>query len=356
MSDIPPPLPGYQPQQTYLQPTNPPPAAPRRRGGRIFAILVTLLLLVSIVANGILLVMLIAVAGLSGGGGGRGPAQHVETEVMVDGGRDKIAILPIEGAIDGSMTRQVFQYCEYIKSDANIKAVVIAVDSPGGGVTSSDEIHHLITQLKGTRRKVVVSMGTLAASGGYYVSMPADRIYAQPTTITGSIGVIMQTIEVTEMMKKIGVQPETVKSDAAEEFKDAGSPFKKFSEADKLYFKGIINQAHAKFMQIVKDGRGTKLKDPVEKGAIGKVWTADDALALGLIDEIAYLDEVCVKTAADASLANPTVIRLKPKSGLFEALTASAPGGTTRVEVKVDPETLRKLTGSVLEYRYEGLR
>lgn len=324
---------------------------PRRRVG-VLAVLCMVLLVMSLLANGVLLLMVIVFG--AAGMGGDGAAARVQAEVVTSGGHEKIAILPIEGVIDGAQAERVLRFCEYIKQDSSIKAVVVEVDSPGGGITASDEIHHLLTQLRGSGKKVVVSMGGLAASGGYYVSMPGEKIYAEPTTLTGSIGVIMETFDATELMTKIGVTPETVKSDMAEKYKDMGSPFRKWTPEDEKYFKGIVNNAHEKFQKVVEEGRKGKLTQPIGEIAIGKVWPAEKAKELGLVDEIAYLDEVCVKTASEAGLSNPTVVRLKPKVGFLEVFGASAPG--TKVELKVDTEMLRMLKGGGMEYRYEGIR
>jgi protease IV len=294
------------------------------------------------------------VAALSGGditaGGGAG---RVAEDVIKQGGRDKVAILPASGTVDEQMVERVRKYVRAIEEDSSIKAVVVEVDSPGGGITASDEIHHLLTQLRGSGKRVVVSMGGLAASGGYYVSMPGEKIYAEPTTLTGSIGVIMATFDATELMTKIGVAPETVKSDMAEKYKDMGSPFRKWTAEDEKYFKGILNNAHEKFQKVVVEGRKGKLTQPIGEIAIGKVWPAEKAKELGLIDEIAYLDEVCVKTASEAGISNPTVVRLKPKVGFLDVFGASAPG--TKVELRVDTEALRMLKGGGMEYRYEGI-
>ncbi len=338
-----PPAPGTMPQGR--------PAAPRKRFS-ILGLISFILLLLSLAGNAILFILVILLGIASDGGG----SAHVQAERLVHGGGDKIAILPIQGVIDTAQVERVNQYCEYIKEDRSIKAVIVEVDSPGGGVTSSDEIFHLLKKLRATDRKLVVCMRGLAASGGYYVSMPAEKIYAEPTTLTGSIGVIMSTFEATEMMKKIGLKPETVKSDAAEEYKDAGSPFRPFTDADRAYFKNLINQAHVKFSKIVEDGRSGKLTEPIANIAVGKIWTADDALKLGLVDEIAYEDEVWEKTASELYLKNPTIVRLKKRDGLFEVLGAHAPMGGGKVEISVDPKSLRPAESMEMEYRYNGIR
>lgn len=336
------------------QPPTPPmqQIPPRRNTGlKVLLVLSILLLLISLAGN---FLLLLGIAVVSGGGMGDS-AMHVQTEVVERGkGGDQIAIMPLTGVVDGNMVQRAQRFANYVRDNKNIKAVIVEVDSPGGSVTASDEIHHILTKVAQDRR-LVVSMRGLAASGGYYISMPAEKIYAQPTTLTGSIGVIMQTMEVTRLMDKIGVQPETVKSDNAETFKDAGSPFRKFSEQDRLYFKGLINDMHTKFSKIVEDGRRGKLTKDIKDIAIGRIWTADEARALGLVDSIAYLDQVIEEVTRDAGLSSPTVVRLEKRMSLMEALTMS--GGAPRtVEVKIDPTMLEQIKGAapVLEYRYEG--
>jgi protease-4 len=332
----------------YTQAPYPPPQpAPRGRTGlKIFSLVMGVFLLVSIFANIIMFLMVVVFSAAAGGSNTEGPASHVEAETLRAGaglgGGDKIAVVPVAGTVDESMTEQMLAFCEYIKKDPSIRGVVLEVDSPGGGITASDEIHHLFADLKSSGRRLVVSMRSLAASGGYYISMPADKIYAQPTTLTGSIGVIWPAFEVTSLMDKVGVTPEIIKSDLANDYKDAGSPLKKFTEKDREYIKGLVNNAHTKFSAVVDAGRSGKLKEPIADIAVGKIWPADEALKLGLIDEIAYLDEVCAQTAADLGLSNPTVIRLRRKTGLLEALTIKSI--SPKVEVKIDRNALEGLT------------
>jgi protease-4 len=343
---------------TTHAPYPPPPPPPRGRTGlKIFAVLLTLFLLVSLFANFIMFLMVVVFSAAAGGSNSEGPASHVESETLRAGAGlgagSKIAVVPVSGTVDEKMTEEMLAFCEYLKTDPAIRGVGLEVDSPGGGITASDEIHHLFADLKGSGRRLVVSMRSLAASGGYYISMPADKIYAQPTTLTGSIGVIWPAFEVTGMMEKVGVTPEVIKSDLANDYKDAGSPLKKFTDKDRQYIRALVNNAHAKFSAVVDAGRKGKLKEPVADIAVGKIWPADEALKLGLIDEIAYLDEVCTQTAADLGLANPTVVRLRRKTGLLEALTVKSI--SPKVEVKIDRNALEGLMGGSdaprMEYR-----
>ena len=161
-------------------------------------------------------------------------------------------------------------------------------------------------------------MGGLAASGGYYVSMAGEKIYAEPTTLTGSIGVIWPAFEITDLMQKIGVTPEIITSTPAV-WKDSGSPFAKFTPKDIDYIRGLVNNAHERFAEIVVAGRGKRLKLPITDIAIGKIWSATEARdKYGLVDEIGYLDQVYTQLAAAKGISNPTVVRLKERHSLLE--------------------------------------
>jgi protease-4 len=314
------------------------------------------LLIFSIVGNLVMLFLVIIMTAAAGGGRGEGPASRVREETIHDGRREKIAVVPVSGDVDDTMAENMLCFCEYVKKDPDIRGVVLEVDSPGGGITASDEIHHLVLNLKDSGRRVVVSMRSLDASGGYYISAAADRIYAEPTTLTGSIGVIWPAFEITGLMDKVGVKTEFVKSDSSSDYKDAGSPFKPFTEKDRAYIRDLVNNAQTKFTEVVASGRAGKLTKPAKELAIGKIWSADEALALGIIDEIAYLDDVCDKTAADLGLTNPTIIRLERKTGFFESVFAASPLAHPRVEVHVDAAALRdSLAAPHIEYRAPDL-
>jgi len=347
--------PSFTPASANPVLTTPPPLAPppvqcKKRSVlvRLLAIFVLLVLGVSVLGNIVLLVTVAGLGSLSGLGDG---SANVTEETLVSGGRKRIAVLPIEGAIDESMVERVRVFADAIQHDMSIKAVVLAVDSPGGGVTASDEIYHTLKELKQKRQiPIWVSMGSLAASGGYYVSMAADKIYAEPTTITGSIGVIWPAFECSNLLEKIGVTPEIITSSEAK-FKDAASPFKKFTPEDVAYIRSLVNDAHGKFRKIVENGRAGKLKKDISEIAIGKVWPADVARdEFGLVDEIAYLDQVYSKLAAEEGLTNPTVVRLKERHSILEALGAASTmhGG----KLQIDPKMIYELQNPKMEYRY----
>ncbi len=170
--------------------------------------------------------------------------------------------------------------------DDKIKAVIVRVDSPGGSVAPSQEIYAEVKRLA-ERKQVVVSMGNVAASGGYYLAAPATRIVANPGTITGSIGVITQLPNLTEIADKIGFQMNTVKSGPA---KDIGNPFRPFSEEDRAVFQGLIDDVYRQFVAAVADGRGIPVED-VRKIADGRILTGEQAQAAGLVDDLGNFND-----------------------------------------------------------------
>jgi protease-4 len=341
------------PPTGYSFPQLPPPQPPRRRGGgawRVIKILLVIFLVVGLLVSMLGNLALVAALSLSGGGiGGEDGAARVAQETVHRGGRQKIAILPARGAVDDEMAARIQRYIAAIRADSEIRAVVLEVDSPGGSITASDDIHHMLTQLHDQNYKIYVSMRGLAASGGYYISMPADKIFAEPTTMTGSIGVIWPAFEMAGLLEKIGITPEIITSSKAT-YKDAASPFKKFTDEDRAYIRGLVNDAHEKFVHIVDAGRRGKLKAPLDQIAIGRVWGADEALRLGLIDEIAYLDDVCTKLAADEGIADPTIVRLKDRAGLLDLLSASS--RMNQGKITLDPKLIYELQTPRMEFRY----
>jgi protease-4 len=207
---------------------------------------------------------------------------------------DKIAIVEVTGEIlqaEGTV-RHLRNYAE----DNSVKGIVVRIDSPGGVVGASQEIFSEIARINHEYNKpVVASMASVAASGGYYIACGADCIYANPGTLTGSIGVIIQYPVVKEMLDKIGVQFETVTSG---EVKDVGSPFKYPDAADSLILLNAINDTHEQFVETVADKRGLDISE-VRKVADGSIFTGRQAQELGLIDSlgglesaIAYLEQV----------------------------------------------------------------
>lgn len=206
------------------------------------------------------------------------------------GAGDAVGIVPVEGVIvSGKPTgimEQGLAYSDLIvdfirRADENksIKAILLRVNSPGGSVVASNEIYNALREVE---KPLVVSMGEMAASGGYYVSCAADKIVAHPDTMTGSIGVIAQVIHMHEMMDKIGMEVTTIKSGL---YKDEGSPFREMTEEEKKIWQDIIDEAYQEFVEIVAEGRHLP-KEEVRKLADGRIYTGRQAHKLALVDEL----------------------------------------------------------------------
>src|SRR5262250_1794495 len=225
---------------------------------------------------------------------------HEET---VEGeGKAKILLMDVSGVLadeTGSVVlgtppprvpivARVREELQKAEDDDEVRALIVRINSPGGTITASDLIYREIEVFK-TRRKVpvITIMMDVAASGGYYAALAGDTIMALPTTVTGSIGVVMLTINAQGLMEKIGVAPLAIKSGA---MKDAGSPFRALTPEERAVFQGVIDDMFGRFVRLVAQSR--KIPEArVREFADGRIYTSDQALSLGLIDRIAYLDE-----------------------------------------------------------------
>ena len=213
----------------------------------------------------------------------------ISSFVVKDGGgdltqRDKLALVRIEGVITESedIVRQIKKYRE----DSSIKGIVLRIDSPGGAVGPSQEIYREV--LKTTEgKKVVASMGGLAASGGYYIACAANKVFANPGTITGSIGVIMAFSNFEELMKKLGLKTTVIKSG---KFKDAGSPVRELTEEEKKILQSVSDDIHGQFIEAVANGRNLKI-ELVKELADGRIFSGRQAKESGLIDELGTLED-----------------------------------------------------------------
>lgn len=194
-------------------------------------------------------------------------------------GGSRIGVVRIEGMITDA--RKTLEWITRLQDDASVRGVLVRVDSPGGAVAPSQELHDAIKRLA-THKPVVVSMGSLAASGGLMVSTGATRVVANPATITGSIGVKMELPNVQGLMDKLGVGRQTIVSG---DLKDAGSPFRAMTEAERVYFQSVIMEMYEQFVTMIAADRNI----PVEKVkgfADGRILTGSQALELGLVDKL----------------------------------------------------------------------
>lgn len=202
-----------------------------------------------------------------------------------------IGVIEIENVITSS--KHLVKDLKKFGEDPSIKAVLIRVDSPGGGVAASQEIYEQVKKVK-AKKKVVVSMGAVAASGGYYVSLPADIIVANPGTITGSIGVIMEFPVFKDLLDKIGIEFEVIKS---REHKDIGSPFRKMSKKEKGLLRDVVMDVYEQFVEATAQARDLS-EDSVLKFADGRILTGRQAKEAGLVDTLGSFDDA-VEIAGD---------------------------------------------------------
>ena len=231
-----------------------------------------------------------------------------DTDIVIGSG-DKIAVVELKGIIISSedLVRQLKKYRE----DRSIKGILLRVDSPGGGVVASQEIYEEVKKVKSNKKPIVVSMGSLAASGGYYVSCPANKIVANPGTLTGSIGVISQFMRYDSLLGKIGVEVNTIKSG---KFKDAGNPFRAMTVDDKAYFQHLMDDVHKQFMLAVETERRLA-HDSVAAFADGRVFTGEQAVKMGLVDTIGtYEDAVMIAAHLAGIKGAPSIVKEKKRT------------------------------------------
>ena len=227
---------------------------------------------------------------------------------------EKVALIRIEGPIVDSKNT-IEELRDYVK-DHSIKAIVVRVDSPGGAVAPSQEIYEEVKKAV-LKKNVVVSMGSVAASGGYYISSAATKIIANPGTLTGSIGVIMEVPNVEGLMNKIGVKTEVIKSG---KHKDIASVFRGIGAEERGILQGVLDDVHWQFIKAVAEGRQIP-PDEIKKIADGRVFTGKQALEKGLVDELGNLEDA-IKTAGTLAgiKGEPEVVSKKEKFSLFEML------------------------------------
>jgi protease-4 len=321
----------YGPPMPMPMPMMPPPGMfrPQKSFARvIFTTLASIIFGLSITLN----IYLLAFSGLSGGLGG-GSHGIIQSVIVQGDPKEKIALVPINEPIWEPTAQKFDAIMTAIENDPNIKAVVLEIETPGGTVTASDEIYARIGRFKkkmeGSGRKVpvVVTMGAIAASGGYYVACASDHIIAQRTTITGSIGVIFPMINAAELARKYGVKEISI---AAPEngMKNAGSWLSDLKEEERKYLQKLVDDFYGTFTSVVIGGRGTRLTKPLSEIADGRVFTASEALNLGLVDQIGYPTDAYDKAGSMAQLSNKHVVRYTPKPPtLFEMLSAESKSG-----------------------------
>jgi len=195
-----------------------------------------------------------------------------------------VGIIELTGVITSS--KQTIKHIKSFRKDNAIKAIILRIDSPGGGVGPAQEIYREILKTR-QAKKIIASLGAVAASGGYYAAAATHGIMANPGTITGSIGVIMEYANIQEIMKKIGLTPVVIKSG---EYKDMGSPAKKISAEEKKILQSVVDQIHLQFVRDVANGRDVE-QEKINKLADGRIYTGEKAVELNLVDKLGNLED-----------------------------------------------------------------
>jgi protease IV len=257
-----------------------------------------------------------------------------------------IGLLEVNGIIAESMP-----YLDAIKDfqdDKSVKAVVVRLDSPGGKVGPSQEIYNALLKLK-KKKPLIMSMGSLGASGAYYIALSGDTIYALPGTMTGSIGVIMEFFDVSNGMNKLGIKPENI---TAGTLKDAGSPFRHMTEKERKYFKALVDDVHDQFIEAVSKNR--KIKPDIARTlADGRVFTGRQALKAGLIDKLGGLGDAVDEAKKKAGIVGEArIIRPDVSGGVWASFKKLLGIYAPIIPLRADPtQGLGYYTQSVrLEY------
>jgi len=229
---------------------------------------------------------------------------------------DRIALIRVEGVILDSQT--TVGELKRFSENPSVKAIVLRIDSPGGGVVPSQEIHDAVKRARTKNNKAVIaSMGSVAASGGYYIAAATDRIVANPGTLTGSIGVIMETANVEGLLQKIGVEGVVIKSG---KYKDVGSPLRKMSEEERGLLQAVMDDVHKQFIEAVAEGRDIELTD-AQALADGRIFTGRQAKEAKLVDELGDLEDA-IQLAADVAgiEGEPKVVEPRRRFSIRELL------------------------------------
>jgi protease-4 len=224
--------------------------------------------------------------------------RYEEATVRAGDSDQRIAVIPVNGIITSygsmgdSMVTQIKKQLDFAANDHRIKCVILRIDSPGGEVLASDEIARAIREFQeDTDKPVIASMGGLAASGGYYIAAPCKYIVANELTITGSIGVIMQSINMHGLFDKVGIEPVTYKSGKNKNMLDPFSPPSKTTDEQKQILQGFIDETYQRFVKVVEDGRAKKLAKDWRDFADGRILTGKQAEQLGMVDQLGNFDD-----------------------------------------------------------------
>ena len=262
----------------------------------------------------------------------------IATEWMIQQGTDnRIGIVDITGVIQSS--QNIIKQIKSFRNDKHIRGIILRIDSPGGAVGPSQEIYDEVLKTRKSGKIIYASMGTLAASGGYYIASAADQIFANPGTLTGSIGVIMAFSNAQGLLEKIGLKPEIIK---AGKYKDIGSPTRSMNQIEKSLLQDVVTDVHQQFIEAIANGRGMSIAE-ITKIADGRIFTGRQAYSLKLVDQLGGLQATIGQLAAKAGIIGaPNVIREKPNTGLLDWV----------LKTEISPSIIGYLSSPSLQYTW----
>ncbi len=320
------------------------------RTGRPISFWVSLFLgFLLVISAGLNILLIIVTISSAGQFGPSASARDFQEETLQGSGQDRILVVPIKGTITDQSSGGVFgarqspvekvqTRLERAVEQEEVKGIILRVNSPGGGVTASDQIYHEIKRFQKKRPDVTVLsyMENVAASGGYYVSAPADYIMAHRTCITGSIGVLMQFFVVEGLLKKWDVNAVTITPENADK-KSLGSPFKELKPEERDIFQGIVEKMYAQFVDVTANGREQLSREEVLELADGRIYHAEEAVQNGLIDQTGYFDDAVEKVKKMQDIDQAKVVKYETQKTFFDAFrsairSGSSPRLTSRIQ------------------------
>lgn len=261
-------------------------------------------------------------------------------EYVSSGSGDKIAIVEINDVIVSS--EKTVEQIKKFREDKSIEAIVLRINTPGGGVAASQEIYEEVKRTRDGGKIVVVSMGSIAASGGYYIAVGSSLIVSNPGTLTGSIGVIAQFISIKDLAEKLGINQTTIKSG---NLKDAGNPFREMNDSDKAYFQDVVDNSFGQFLDVVAKERKMD-KETLLKYANGRVFTGLQAKEYGLVDSLGTFEDAIRITSKMAGIeGEPRIVREKKRFSFFEEMLGSKIEDVTDIKGQLFDEP-------ILQYKF----
>lgn len=286
-----------------------------------------------------------------------GPVKEVQ---LTGSGDAKILLMDLTGVIssqekDGLLPQPnlLATFKEELtkaSKDEKVKALVLRINSPGGTVNASDILYHELKTFKASKKiPIIASMMDVAASGGYYLAMATDEILVHPSTVTGSIGVIMLTVNARGLLEKVGVEANAITSGPR---KDMGSPFRTMTTEEKAIFQSVIDSFYQRFLMVVQEGRPQLSADQIQKLADGRIYSGEQAKAAGLVDDIGYLDEAIDRAKKTAGITEARIVTYRRSGEYQNNIYSRVLGGGTGLSGLANMDLLSLVRGGSPQFMY----